>query len=540
MQISQSEIRIYYECLEQALHFILPACQEAIGHDIGVTLIEISKTTSRSVVAESLASGLALRNPDGIVTLVLNGVEHPLVWIEFTTQVEAEDHTLQGFNSLVAAGSAQIPFIKVVARRTSSSDHGGNTRFDFLEPYRLLWREYQTPSIQLDWPVTLDGSRAIRHPKYGACPPTSLGLDRILGICFRGVVNGMTSSKALVDYATMGDSEIATAIKLNMQSVASFTPKLRSTRFYQRQDGRWELKFNRWGHSMDPERGMAEYLGTLLGEPLVGRLNDANASTIAEALEAMRRGTGITIPIEAVRNARVNNAETYFLSSVLNRAGIIIAWYCNEFILADGEGNPLVVLKWDLKKPQCLGVPFETSSVTKLFAKTEITEDDVTYVVANRVFPENNFEVLSVSYPGAQGDLAILTGSGRSVKRKYFDVIGVKNSSDEEKLLLLVEAKGKRQPSTIQPDVETVLAWSIEPDRRSNLLGRVKLKQNTFVSTSVAYPGQTIADISRQNELDLVVLVDGEGWKIVPQKNSKFNGVTVLAGQNLLPERYKY
>ncbi len=194
----------------------------------------------------------------------------------------------------------------------------------------------------------------------------------------------------------------------------------------------------------------------------------------------------------------------------------------------------------DLKKPQCLGVPFETSSVTKLFAKTEITEDDVTYVVANRVFPENNFEVLSVSYPGAQGDLAILTGSGRSVKRKYFDVIGVKNSSDEEKLLLLVEAKGKRQPSTIQPDVETVLAWSIEPDRRSNLLGRVKLKQNTFVSTSVAYPGQTIADISRQNELDLVVLVDGEGWKIVPQKNSKFNGVTVLAGQNLLPERYKY
>ena len=534
------EIRIYYECLEQALHYVLPACQKAIGADIDATLIEISKASSSSIIAESLANGLALRNPDGIVTAIVDGVELPLVWIEFTTQVETEDHTLQGFNSLVAAGSAGIPFVKVVARRSSGADHGGNTSFDFLEPYRLLWRDYQTPSIQLDWPTTADGSRALRHPKYRACPPTDLGLVEILQACVRGVLSGTSSSRALANYAKAESSQISDAIRENMRGVTKYTPNQRSTRFYQRQDDRWELKFNRWGHSMDPERGMAEYFGTLLAEPLVGRMNDNEAKTAAQALEAMRRGTGIAVPIDAVQDGRVNNAENYFLQSALNRAGIIIAWYCNEFILADADGNSLVVLSWDLSKPQCLNVPFETAPVTKVFLKTEVTEDDVTYVVANRVLPDNNFDVLSVSYPGAQGDLAILTGNGRSVKRKYFDVIGTKSTESEEKLLLLVEAKGKRHASAIEPDVDTVLAWSVEPDMRSNLLNRVELDQDTRVSSSVAYPGQSLASVSRQDELDLVVLVDGDGWKIVPGSSSSIDGVQIFSGKNLLPVRHKY
>jgi hypothetical protein len=540
MEVNRLELRIYYECLEQALHFLAPISQRATGISTFPTLIEISKTTESSVVAASLASGLALRNPDGIVTVVVNGVEHPLAWIEFTTQATTEDHSLQGFNSLVAAGAARIPFIKIVARRSSTSSHGGNTSFDFLEPYKLLWREFSTPGIQLDWPVTSDGSRAVRDPKFRACPPSDLGLEEVIRACYAGVLGGTNASDALVDYVLTSTSEIAQSFKSNMGAVSAFVAKPKSTRFYQRSDGRWELKFNRWSHSMDPERGMAEYYGTLLGVQLVGRLNNPLANSIQAALDDMRRGTGINVPSSAVINGEVNNADEFILQSNLNRAGLIIAWYCDEFILGDKDGKVLVKLRWNVSKPHGLNIPFEIGPMTEIQSKLTITEDDVTYVIANQVLPANGFDVLSVSYPGAQGDLAILTGSGRSVQRKYFDIIAVKAEQGEQKIVSLIEAKGKRQSSVIYPDVETVLAWQVEPDRRANLLDRIEVDRDSIISSSVAYPGSIPVTTKRQDELDMVILVENDEWKVFGMKEETVPGIAIQVGSTSLPPRYVY
>ncbi|AKL72411.1 hypothetical protein IMCC26256_11105 [Actinobacteria bacterium IMCC26256] len=533
------ELRIYYECLEQARHFVAPIAQTATGILADPIFIEISKATAKSVIAKSLAMGLALRNPDAIVTVVRESVEIPLVWIEFTTQVYTEDHALQGFNSFVAAGNANIPFVKIVARRVSASDHGGATNFDYRQPFRILWRDYGTPSVQLEWPLSEDATTALRNLEHKACPPEDLGLGELLEVAYKGACSGGSASEAIRDYAIVSRTPLAQNIAENMADVGVHIERLRSTRFYRRADGRWELKFNRWGHSMDPERGMAEFYGSLLKVPLAGRLNDPKANNAEEALVALRRHTGINIPLAALTNKRIFQAEQFILNSALNRAGLIIAWYCDEFTIGDRDGNTLVTIKWVLGKPDGLKVLFSTADVTKIVEKTHVTEDDVTYVVANETYPKNGFVIQSVSYPGAQGDLGVLTGAGRAVRRKFFDVIATKIVGAKT-VISITESKGSAQRSIIQPDIDTVLSWRDDSANRKNLLTRIGEKMTSIVLASIAYPGSKVVPSNRGADLDMVILVEPDEWQIWAPLNSSVLGIDVPKGVSNLPVRYKY
>ena len=118
------QVRLYYECLEQALFFFVPSIRQAFGARAEIALVRLTKLSTESVVAEKLALPLALKNPDGLLTEVIDGVEYPLAWIEVSTAVDTQDHELQRFDSIVAASYSQIPVIKVQAKRASGADHG--------------------------------------------------------------------------------------------------------------------------------------------------------------------------------------------------------------------------------------------------------------------------------------------------------------------------------------------------------------------------------------------------------------------------------
>ena len=533
------EIRIYYESIEQAKFFLEPCVKDAFGRDTVITFIEVVPPRADSVIALRLAKSLSQRNPDGIVTVILDGEEFPLVWIEFTTQVATQDHALQGFPSFIAAGLNEIPLVRIVASRISASEHGGESDYDFTQPYKLLWREYKTPSIELIWPTSTDGSTALRNPDHMACPRGDLGLVEVLKASFGGVETEGSAAAGLAAFALKQGSETAIAIARNMGETTAFVPAPRSTRFFRDSRGRWTLKFNRWGHSMDPERGMAQYYATLLGSPIVGRLHDKQADSIREALNNLRIGTGINVTVSSPEPGSVEITQD-IVTSNLNRAGQIIAKYMDEFTISREDGSEIVVLKWDPKQFQDLPLKFETAPITSISSKNDLTEDDVTYVVANEVYPKNGFLIHSVSYPGAQGDFALLTGSGRAVRRKYFDVIATKHLPNGL-VVALTEVKGSGVASIIASDIEVVLAWRDDSTNRANLVQRMSATGALKIHASIAYPGSTLTVSARRcSELDYVVLVEEGGWAIWAQLGKQIEGINVFNGRSNIPERHKY
>jgi hypothetical protein len=532
----KDKIRIYYECLEQAVFFLQPIVKEVFGKESTIELIEISRTSKNSVIARNLGDALAIRNPDGIITWVKNEIEQPLLWLEFSTQVETLDHLSQSFNSFPAAGSCRIPVVKIYASRKSRSAHGGAQAFDARIPFQILFTKFNTPGVQLDWPVTADGRFALRNAKHRACPDSDLGLKELLIQCKKAVEENSVVSDSLIKYAREKSTSLAVNMRENLKPPVKYVASPRSTRFYIKEN-RWTIKFNRWGHSMDPERGLAELYHNWLNEKLSGIIHDSASIDINSAIKNFSLATGIKI------NSR-NIASRFeitddILASSPNRAGLIIAWCCNEFTVADESGRKLVSMFWNVEKPSGLQRNFSLGDTTLIKEKDFITEDEVTFVLANRFFPQNGFEMHSVSYPGAQGDFALVTGGGRTSNRKYFDAIAYKEKQGNF-LVVISEAKGDATSEKIRKDVDTVLDWRDKKELRDLLLDELNFDKSTKVISSVAYANRTPIQTANSNKLDFVVLVNKDTWEVWAPYKKSVPGISVSKGNCDLPRRYIY
>jgi hypothetical protein len=532
----KDKVRIYYESLEQAVFFLKPIVEDVFGKELLIELIEISKTTKDSVVANKLGDALAIRNPDGIISWIKNDIELPLVWLEFSTQVETLDHLSQSFNSFPAAGSCRIPVVKIYASRRSRSAHGGAQAFDPRIPFQILFSKFNTPGVQLDWPVTDDGRFALRNAKHRACPQSDLGLKEILLQCKKGIEDNLDASDSLIQYAWEASTPVALNIRANLKEPAEYVPSPRSTRFFFKEN-RWTIKFNRWGHSMDPERGLAELYHNWLNEKLSGVIHDEASIDVNSAIKNFSLATGIKISKEN-RSKRIDITSDILTSSP-NRAGLIIAWCCNEFTVADDSGKEIVNMFWEVEKPAGLQKDFSVANTTVVSEKTHITEDDVTFVLANRFFPQNGFEVHSVSYPGAQGDFALVTGNGRTSKRKYFDAIAYKQESSNY-LVVLSEAKGEATPEKISKDVDTVLNWRDDNELRKLLLDELNFPKSSNVLSSLAYSSKSPLQTNNSEKLDFVLMVNKQTWHVWAPYKKNIPGITVASGKSDLPIRYVY
>jgi hypothetical protein len=523
--------------LEQAYFFLRPIVQEVFGTEVEIELIGISRISGKSVIAESISEAISIRNPDGVITLVdEKDVEHPLVWLEFSTQVETFDHLSQSFNSYTAAGSCRIPFVKFYASRRSRSSHGGEQAFDAKILFQILFSKFNTPGIQLDWPVTDNSRFAVRDVARRACPPSDLGLREILEVCKLGLETGRSPADALIEFAQKGATPLAVRFQENLQSPPTYSGPTRATRFYKR-NGRWVLKFNRWDHSMDPERGMAELYHNWIEEKLVGRLHDKVAIDVRTAIRNFTAATGIRISMSTELAGRIDITES-IVSSSLNRAGLVIAWCCDEFTVADQSGTEIVTFYWNVSKPTGLVTSHSVSTKTHLVEKLTVTEDEVTFVVANLALPANSFRMHSVSYPGAQGDFALITGEGRKSKRKYFDVIAMKDSKSANTVILL-ESKGIATAEKLRRDADTLIEWR-DGSQRTFLLSELGVESTADLVTGIAVVGDSEFDFDCTSNLDFKVIVDQSSWQIFVQNSSMTNLFSVLKGSCELPKRYVY
>ena len=490
-----SEVRIYFECLEQAEHFIYPIVHKAIkslGVPAKVKLVRMKK--SNRAYSRNIAPILFWKVPDILLTIIQEGVEYPLLLVEFSNAVFTEDHELQRFDGLVAAANNQCLYAKISpSSKESISNHGGNIDFDYAGPFSLIKTKYNRVFFHFDWPCDSSGFVEV-EADYLSCPKVipefEFLIQQLLAIVVpTGISSEWTDKLTKKLCSTKFFSDWMNRLDNFQQPNVTTLDTSRTT--WIRKDVTLnrevlELKLNRFGHAMDPERGMLAYYGTM-GIPIVSKMmfslhNDAWFKGISKESELRNH----------VKKSRLKSAFDYLygfaLGSALctndqfmkivesfktmNREQIVadispfvqknylnmskpirtILKYSELFVIEDSQGFRRVILKW--KSIDETGLFSLYPTATKIAVRTSLGEDDVTHITIHNVMRTSGYKILAASYPGAQADRVILVapGTGRKQTRKYVDVIAYL----PPRITTIQENKGQFSLSGVQSDIEQV------------------------------------------------------------------------------------
>lgn len=523
-----TELRIYYEALEQVRHFLEPSVRKAIPEVDAVRPIRLSKLRADSRVAASIHATLGMKDPDALLTYVHDGVEHPLVLIEFSTAVATRDHDLQRFDAYIAAAAARVPFVKIYAARSSRSSHGGGSPYDHNEPFQLLAQKHATPGFLLEWPL-VDEFTAAFAPGYPACPPPLPLLDGLLETLWALRVPGADLAQRVLDESDTLPPELQQQLEQYRQPLA---PPLipTSTRLSRTTAGQLSLKFNRWDHAMDPERGLAWFYASRVGR-LAGRLIDKTAIDTRSAYENFCRATGFDRTLaHRPLSGKPQDISGLVAAAKLSRPGMAIFSSCDRFEVTDTADRVLLDLRWTTMP--VAPVVGHSVDATAIRTTDRLTEDEVTYCIAHDVLASQGFTLISVSYPGAQGDFALVSGTGRKASRTYIDIVAVKAGH----WLSLTESKGKTNSGTLAKEVAKLTPWRDDPARHALLRDRVSnsgVEGDEKLTLSVAFAeGGHPLPCSALNELDFFVSVNHDRWTIWRSTSeiplSTFGGVTSI------------
>lgn len=495
------EFRVYYECLEQAEHFGRDVIHSVLGAKTPVRFVRIPNRV-KSKTASSLMPGLAMKNPDLVISMVSDGTEVPLFWLEISTAARAEDHTQQRFDSMVAASKTNALFVKVKADRRSASEFGGNLNFSDVDDFKVARQQCGLYGVQLDWPTTSDRLFALRDTRRRACPPSDIGLTSLFFAVFKEIeLHGQFSARHLSDSALLPEN-IREQL-LTHDDLIVDRNRAQGSRLY-RKDDRWILKFNRWEKAMDPERGMAWFYRYYFGERLSGRIHDKTATSRSVAMDNFFKFTGIR-PL-ASRPSGLGEIDITKNIAALrpNRSGLAIIQNCDSFTVCDKEGVDLIRFVWNCHIDDLQS----EAPKSAIELSDEVGEDEVTYATCHAFVGALELKTHSVSYPGAQGDFALKEGSGRGTKRTYIDVIAVDNLKSPSRILL-IESKGKRNRASIMKDAEKARSWRDDPLRRRILLERLGADADAVVEVAHAYPGTQFLSPQSQpfhdNDYEIVV-----------------------------------
>ena len=109
------DIRIYYECYEQATQFI-PVSD--LPEEYKVSYIKkVAQRKNHTGYSRKYSNEcnkvLAVKNPDLLISCIKDNVEFPIFVVEFSTAVFTKDHELQRADNLAVCNEANCFFVKV-------------------------------------------------------------------------------------------------------------------------------------------------------------------------------------------------------------------------------------------------------------------------------------------------------------------------------------------------------------------------------------------------------------------------------------------
>ena len=580
------EIRIYFESLEQAYHYILPIVQrtlKGLKNNVEIKLVKLARDYTS--YGKRIAPIVFWKEPDVLLSIVEEEMEYPLLLVEFSSAVFTEDHELQRFDGLVAAAKNNCIYAKISpTSKQSPYEHGGNIEFDYAGPFSLIYRKFGKLFFHLEWECDDKGVVKV-NTDYVSCPPKIDEFELLIQMI-------------LTEIITKGYSEnwIDKVVKaLNKQTYFAKwkekiekTPKIdvtclntSRTRWLKKDNltgcGALELKLNRFGHAMDPERGMLAYYG-VMGEKVISKMmfdegNDAWYKDIPKETEIKNyiRQRGLNTPYDflycfALGSGLHNNDEfmaivrkfaktsskvivvnlTEFINNnffKLSKPLKTIFGYSCLFTIENRNGERKVIFEWEPYDEPKL---FENyKGTTSIKERTGLKEDDVTYITIHNILRPNGYRIIAASYPGAQADRVILVEpkTGRRQKRKYLDIICYL----PEKMTNLQQNKGAYQLGQVQKDISELSKYKREKAYKDGLkafLKRyatealklvVKIGVGFWASRNFTLPKIKILDLK---ELDYFVYITNDRRKWNIWRTGTDNMFSITSGGVSIPETY--
>lgn len=465
------EIRIYSEVLEQGMDF--KEYIKNINADIIVKNIYTKKLRREFNNNDSITDRIRkVKDIDVLITAISDNKEYPLLLIEYSTAVPTDDHKMQRSDVYYWSGVFKTPMMKIspVSKGMEQKFGGGSKFTDELEIAMACKRNailYHIPWINESEKKTLEVKKNAL-----SCIAHSQEIDKILRkilCCFSRV----TSFKEY--FVTLQKSYLAeNQAKIKIYTEEKIKEMISVSTRFNWFNNKLRVKINRFGHAMDPDRGILYFANMLLGAQNTiteiqvhrpsnytcrggyAKLFDAisrkslletyvkdiiekgNVFTDEDAIYVFKTALNIddTLPFNKISNHKyfINDEDLLkFLNTYPSISTKSIFFLSTELQLTDKDRNIICSIIWN-KSPITHFINnlsthnFDITSISPL-SINDAKEDIVTFASVE-LYKRLKCELLAVSYPGAQGDRCVLTGSGREVIRTYIDIIAFKNSSD--------------------------------------------------------------------------------------------------------------
>ena len=576
------ELRIYFECLEQAYHYLYPIVKRALENtrkDIKIKFVKLRG--NYEYYSKNIAPIIFWKKPDALITTIQGNVEYPLLLVEFSNAVFTEDHELQRFDGLVAGAMNNCIYAKISpTKKASPSEHGGNIEFDYAGPYSLIQRRYGKTFFHFEWKCDEKGILEFDE-NYISCPKRIEMFELLVNTIINEVIlKGYYGEWTDCVLKRLNEEPFFKQWRDRLQKVPVIdltSLNTSRTKWIEKDEvlgtGVLELKLNRFGHAMDPERGMLAYYGSM-GEPIISKMrftedNDAWYKDTPEedTIRSYIKLNGLSKAYDFLRcsafGSGLNKSEDFMniitkykedkslsinidLTDFVNKNYVelskplkTIFKYSTLFILEDESGIRRIIFNWDsYDEPKFF---INHPQKTRLKERTKLEEDDITYIAVHNVLRPNGYKIIAVSYPGAQGDRVILVepGKGRKQKRKYIDIICFL----PDQFTNLQENKGKFSRGIIQKSIDEICKYK----KDENYIKALKTFQKKFAPeslgtlvrigvgfwSSIRFKLSAIKNLDLK-ELDYFIYVtnDRKKWKIWRTGNKKLfdimNGVISL------------
>lgn len=463
------EIRIYAECLEQGLDF--KEYLHNINSSFNIKNIYLTKARGNITTIDSILQKITkLKDFDIIITIVSCNQETPILLVEYSTAVPTDDHKMQRSDVYFYSSLFKIPVLKISPySKGLSNNHGGG---DKITPTReqSLTLKINALVYFIEWESEND--LLLTNPKRNSCIPYSTKIENIL----KNILSKYLNRTILNPYdELLNDNKKYFDKKQIVELKDLFVD---STRF-KKENEKLIVKINRFGHAMDPDRGILFFVNALFeseniitkiiikrerqsGNESYDSLFDGLSDSIKEklnklikqdynadiALEIFRTATNINVLCKKIDSNHFeieDNDFKYFLENYNSITYKSIFINSSSLRLCDTYNNVICEVSWNtnVAKEYLFSLKGGINDVTTLYPLTmQNAKEDIITFASVALLHKIGAKILSVSYPGAQGDKAILIGSGRQTKRIYVDIIAYKDS--QKCFVLLHENKEKK------------------------------------------------------------------------------------------------
>ena len=576
------QIRIYCESIEQGANYISPIIEESLKRNkIKTEVVIVRLKRNFSLYSQKVAPIIFWKNPDILITAISKGIEYPLMQIEFSNAVFTEDHELQRFDGMVASAESNCIYVKISPiHKESQSEHGGNIDFDYIGPFALIFKKYGKVFFHFDW--TCDSRGIVEVDNTYLSAPRKIAkfnilIDALMVFAIKGDISDKKWESKFEGMISKGGFFKNWITNLEMFELPKMSELKSSRTEWESGQNELILKLNRFGHAMDPERGMLSYYGQLSDKTTAKMIfsvqNNAwykdtpNENAIQtyvqrsglkvgfDFLYCFMLGAGldnnsefrdIVLKYKTDKNQKLEIDITQFLKKnylTLNKALRTIFKNSIRFFVVDNKNIERMELTWKtFGKDENYSKLLKTTPIKN---RESFDEDDVTYITIHNVLKANNFTILAVSYPGAQADRVVLIapGTGRRQERRYVDVI----SYLPNKFTSLQENKGLFSAKEIQKDITELKKYKTEDEYKdaiNNFIGRFDLHAPKVVRIGVGFWANakfTPAKLKEldMRELDYFVYLTGDMKDWVIWSTGKGNMFDVTKGKIIVPNSFE-